>query len=178
MPTVGAGELWNEIAARLREVPPEERWTHPDLGRLHELIREIAAQCLVQRFKLERSQSEELATDLLLSKLGPLIEAQVPYPYLLTSLKNAARSWLRSPKNTVGEPPKSDQGADGQAKAEAVAELSRVWEQLTPKEREIFSAIAAGEEREQLAARFNMTRATLDQQISRARKRLREAGFG
>ncbi len=126
---------------------------------------------------IDRERASDLITDLLLRQLDKLIVAKIPFPFFVTSVKNKGRDWLRKTRREVVSEPKVDRAGTQDDASEAVVHLRAVWQTLTPKEREIFSALQAGEDRDGIARSLRTSRANIDQLISRARKRLKDGGY-
>ena len=170
-------EEWNELVGRLGPLPHEARWASADVGRLHELARG-AAPGLLGSFSLGTHSPQDLASDLLVRKLAQLVECEGDaFAYFVAALRNEARSWLRRPGSRVAADPPERAAHEEDDRARARDELEVVWTVLGAREREVFTAVALGESREALAARFGTSRANIDQIVSRARAELTRLGL-
>jgi RNA polymerase sigma factor (sigma-70 family) len=116
--------------------------------------------------------------DLLHEELDAILEAHNPRAYFLTAIRNAGIDLQRRNKRLVrGEEaaPSLDRTDESPLAEEVLAvrqEAERLSATLSSKERQVFAAIAAGEEREDIARAMGTSRANIDQIVSRARKRI------
>lgn len=127
-----------------------------------------------------REQAEDLAQDLVFEKLDTLLAAPNPRALFYTAVRNAAIDLRRreARRPTDEDPserlPSPDASAAVESQVGARLELARAQARLTPRELEIFVAIAAGDDRDDIAKLLGTSRANIDQLVSRARKRLME----
>lgn len=167
-----------------RRIVEEISATDPPL-RSHALVSLYQLACADARAALRsfsthiREQAEDLAQDIVFEKLGALIAAPNPRALFYTAVRNAAidlqRQHARRPRDEdpIEQLPSLDAAVESHVGARL--ELARAQALLTPRELDIFVAIAAGEERDDIARAFGTSRANIDQLVSRARKRLTEA---
>jgi RNA polymerase sigma factor (sigma-70 family) len=164
------------VARRLAELEPAQRTKSRDFRLLYELAMKEGPG-LLGSMGIDHERASGLITDLFLRELDKLVTAQVPFPYFVTSVRHAGIDWLRKTRREVVSEPKVDRAGTQDEASEAVVHLRAVWQTLTPKEREIFSALQAGEDRDGIARSLRTSRANIDQLISRARKRLKDGGY-
>jgi RNA polymerase sigma factor (sigma-70 family) len=162
-------------------VPKAERWQHEDVGKLAEVARKVA-DSMLRRFELPEGQAQEIALEILLRNLDQQVDCTgEAFSFFAVSLVNRARSWKRHQRvvaeykaKAALEEPQTGAEPDG---GEAAAKVARAWALLTPKEQKIFVAVADDEPREAIAERLQISRAGIDQIISRARKKLQSQGL-
>jgi len=169
-------EAWLEVVEEIAAAPVRTR--SPALARLYRLA-VTAATTALARFPSEiQEQVEDLVHDLLHEKLDAILEAHNPRGLFVTAIRRSAIDLQRRDRRLVqeDEDDASTQARDPSAPVdEALAarqEAERLSATLSPKERQVFAAIAAGEEREDIARAMGTSRANIDQIVSRARKRI------
>jgi RNA polymerase sigma factor (sigma-70 family) len=170
-------EEWNEVVGRLRQLHHEARWESRDVGRLYE-IAQAAAPGLLRSFELTTQLPQDLASELLSRELAKLVECEGDaFAYFVVALRHEAIDWLRRGASRVAADPPERASPAEEDQRRARDELEDVWTALSSKEREVFAALAQGESREALAARFKTSRANIDQIVSRARAELTRRGL-
>jgi len=169
-------EEWLEIVEEIAAAPVRTR--SPALARLYRLAMTAATTALA-RFPLDiQGQAEDLVHDLLHEKLDAIVGAHNPRGLFVTAIRRNAIDLQRRDKRLVheDEDDPATQPPDPSAPVDEALASRQEAEQLTatlsPKERQVFAAIAAGEEREDIARALGTSRANIDQIVSRARKRL------
>lgn len=124
-----------------------------------------------------RAEVEDLVHDILFDKLGVILGAASPRAMFITVIRNAAidlqrrEARARPDDDTDVEHVNSLANGADQVVA-ARLEVERVTALLTPRERQVFAAIASGEDRDDIAEALGTSRANIDQLVSRARRRL------
>lgn len=175
---MAGSEEWRRVTERIAHAESPRR--SPELSVLYQFACKDA-QFALRRFPAwVREQAEDITQDLIFEKLDALLNAPSPRGLFMTSVKNAAidlqRKEARRPsaEEPIEDLPSNDGSAAVESRVAARLDARRITEQLTVREREIFSALAVGEERDDIAAALGTSRANIDQVVSRARKRLTE----
>lgn len=168
---------WREVVELIAGAPIPAR--SPELAHLYRIACEEGRHAL-RRFPQDlRAQVDDLVHDILFDKLGAILGATNPRGLFIITVRNAAIDLQRRQgrvdldDGTTAERSRSparsaDQVVDARREAERVAAL------LSPREQQIFAAIADGEDRDDIAAALGTSRANIDQLVSRARRRLTE----
>lgn len=172
---MSAKEDWQDAIAQIAEGANPA--SSPDLPRLYRLACDEARHALRRFPEGVRVQVDDLVHDLLFEKLASILGATNPRAFFVTAVRNAAidlqrreRRFVEDGERSMDREPARDRGAEEVVAARA--EAARVLALLSPREREIFSAIAAGEDRDEVAVVLGTTRSNIDQLVSRARRRL------
>jgi RNA polymerase sigma factor (sigma-70 family) len=149
-------------------------WSRPEAVTLYRLIRAEGERVLRRYRHLDRARREDIAGAVFVRALPSVVAADDPCAYARTALSHEARSWLRRRDAVVVETPADREGVslDSARRAEARLILRRVSGRLSPREMDVFRALAEGEEREVLARRLGTSRANVDQIVHRSRARV------
>ena len=174
--SVGTHAIWDEIIEALRAAP--DPYECPELAQLWALALEEAPRTLA-RFRgpgrLDDERIADLTKDFLVEHLHALLEAVSPRAYFIVALQNSARSWFRKGSSTLAL---EEPGGAGEVPA-AVADPTQLIDArdflrgLSEREYDVFVGVANGADREELARALDISRANLDQIVSRVRRRFR-----
>lgn len=168
-------EEWLEVVAEVAAARVRSR--SPALPRLYR-VAVAEARTALQSFPTDiRGQTDDLVHDLLHEKLDAILEARNPRGLFITAIRNAAIDLQRRDKKLVRED--ETLAVERHDEAPAVDDLlasrqeaERVTATLSARERQVFAALAAGEERDDIARALGTSRVNIDQIVSRTRKRL------
>lgn len=177
---VGTREEWDGIVVRLRRA--DDPYGDPAFAELWALACEdgpAALESFRRSGKLDDARIADLTRDLVIDALPAILEAVNPHAYFVAAIVNAARSWLRRGSARVMSPDDRS-GADDERHPLAVTPAPASWIDandflltLSERERSVLVALGHGEERDAIARALGLTRANVDQIISRARRRFR-----
>ena len=175
---VGTRAIWDEIIEVLRAAP--DPYECPELARLWALALEEAPRALA-RFRgpgrLDDERIADLTKDFLVEHLHALLDAVSPRAYFIVALQNSARSWFRkgSSRLALDERDDTSSGEDPAAIADPTQLIHArdFLRGLSQREYDVFVGIANGADREELARALDISRANLDQIVSRVRRRFR-----
>lgn len=169
-------EEWLEVVAEVAAARVRSR--SPALARLYR-VAVAEARAALQSFSADiHGQADDLVHDLLHEKLDAILEARNPRGLFITAIRNAAIDLQRRDKrlargeDAVTALEASDEALALDDAASARQEAERLTATLSARERQVFAALAAGEERDDIAGALGTTRANIDQIVSRTRKRL------
>jgi len=151
----------------------------PAFARLHALA-EADAQGLLAGFvrqgKLDEGRIHDLVGDWLLGdgRLRALLASDQGRPRQLfaTSILRAALSWMRRPSARVLAPKAATERAAAPPDHLFLLHARQRLSALAPRDRDVMVAVHAGEDREALARHYGLSRAAIDQIVSRARRTL------
>lgn len=180
LPVVEEGDEWEELARQVRAA--RDPWSSPAFGTLYELAQQLGVPIL-RRQGIGLADAEDLVSDLVSSKLELIVAAKDGVrAYYCQALKNRARDRLKKKGTLVAEDRPPD--APGEAHTthpdeaiEARLKLAVVRSLLTEREQNVYGAIYAGVDREEVAAAFETSRDNIDQIVRRARVKLKKAGL-
>ena len=170
--------IWDEIIEALRAAP--DPYECPELARLWGLALEEAPRALASfrgPGRLDDDRIADLTKDFLVEHLHALLDAVSPRAYFIVALQNSARSWFRKGSSTIALDAPGEDGA-GEDPA-AVADPAQLIDArdflcgLSEREYDVFVGVANGADREELARALDISRANLDQIVSRVRRRFR-----
>lgn len=175
-----AKDPWAAAIAALRGSPAP--YASPGFGALYTLVCREGRRMLRSFRQIDDDRKDDLAHDTLLVALPALLRADCARAYFATALHRAAVSWLRSPRATVAElvvegtrEAEHDGDAEGCAHRRIAArEAFEALGGLNSRDRAVMLAEARGDSRDEIAAALGMSRANVDQVISRARRRMRD----
>lgn len=134
------------------------------------------------RHTLDRERVMDLIHDLLAEKLAEILEAGNPRAVFRTALVRRAISWKRRGDAAVMEDLSDDvmvaEGTSAGSEEERHhfrVMARRALERLPEWKRAIVVAVASGEDRNVIAARFDTSRANVDQIVSRVQRQFKGA---
>lgn len=175
---MGSPAEWQDLAREIRAA--KDPWPSRALVRLFALAEEDGRRAL-RSFTGEMDDAAivDLIRDLLVAQLHAVLEAEEPRGFFWRALVRRAISRKRKGSSRVEPTPEQEPPPSGPLDAEEQNRISRLdraaaWARLSPREQEVLSALAEGEDRDALAERWGTTRNNIDQIISRARRRLAE----
>lgn len=164
---------WRTLAAQIRVA--ESPWSCEAVGRLFELAEALGRLVLAShRDAFGEDAIVDFVRDFLSRKLLELVQQENPRGAFVVWVKRAMISLRRRGDARVVEEPtaQADHGAGTgntrAASAEFVLDARAMLSRLSERDRQ---AVAVGEEREDIAARFRTSRANIDQIVSRVRVR-------
>jgi RNA polymerase sigma factor (sigma-70 family) len=169
---------WNELITRIRADSDPLRSPH---------LREFYAVAVRDGMRLlasfRRSLGDERLLDLIhdvLADVDQILSAETPRAFFCTALQRRAISWRRRGDASVAETPPEEVGETGPHDEEArrafMLDAIQALDALPDRDRRIAIAAGLGEDREAIAREHGLSRANVDQIISRARKRLGRGG--
>jgi RNA polymerase sigma factor (sigma-70 family) len=173
---MATSDEWREVAEQIADASVPER--SPALPRLYRFAVEEARFALKSFPAAVREQVDDLVHDKLHEKLRSIVDAANPRAFFVTAIRNAAIDLLRRQRKLAPQeeldaaPPANDAVPAPDETASLRIEAMRVLATLDDRERQIFGAIAAGEDRDDIAAALGTSRANIDQIVSRARRRM------
>jgi RNA polymerase sigma factor (sigma-70 family) len=157
-------------------------YSHPDFAELWTLACQdgpIALESFRRCGKLDGARIADLTRDLLLDALPAILHAVSPQAYFVAAIENAALSWLRRGSARVASLENETAARDG-AETAAASHDPVAWiaagdfmRTLSERERSVLVAVAQDEDRDEIASALGLTRANVDQIVSRARRRFR-----
>lgn len=174
-------ETWRSIVDELRSA--EAPYQAPAFARLQAEAEADAQRLLagfVRQGKLDPDRIHDLVGDWLLGdgRLEALLSSEQGKPRQLfaTSILRMALSWIRRRSAKVADP----EDHTGATNAQAVQPPDHLFllharqrlAALAPRDRDILVAVHFGENREALARHYGISRAAIDQIVSRARRAL------
>lgn len=177
---VGTRDEWDQIVVRLRRAG--DPYGDPAFAELWALACEdgpAALESFRRSGKLDDARIADLTRDLVIDALPAMLEAVNPHAYFVAAIVNAARSWLRRGSARVVSPDDRSAAHDETHPAAVAPDLeswidaSDFMLTLSERERSVLQALAHGEDRDAIARALGLTRANVDQIISRARRRFR-----
>lgn len=177
---MGTRAKWDALAVRLRGAA--DPFQEPEIAELWTLACEEGPRALTtfrQAGRLDDERAADLTRDLLVDALPSIVAADNPQAYFIAALTNAARSWLRKKGSAVASP--AEPGARHDASHPITPapdhalriDMTDFLLTLSERERDVLVGVANDEDREEHARRLGITRANLDQIVSRARRRFR-----
>lgn len=175
---MGTRAIWDEIIEALRAAP--DPYECSELSRLWALALEEAPRALAGfrgSGKLDDERIADLTKDFLVEHLRALLDAVSPRAYFIVALQNAARSWLRRGSSTVAEGVPRDEG--GREDPAALTDYAHLIDArdflrtLSQREYDVLVGLVNGADREELARALDISRANVDQIVSRVRRRFR-----
>lgn len=172
-----ADDEWRSIVDELRgEQAP---YRSPAFARLQGVAQADAQRLLagfVRQGKLDEARIHDLVGDWLLAegRLHALLTSDQGRPRQLfaTSIVRAALSWIRRPSAKVVAPDAAAERAVSPPDHLFLLHARQRLAALAPRDRDVLLAVHAGEDREVLARGYGVTRAAIDQIVSRARRTL------
>lgn len=176
---MATAEEWREVVDEIARAAHRTR--SPAQARLYRIAVDEGRNALRNFPPDIRGQADDLVHDQLYAKLDAIVGAASPRALFITMIRNAAIDVQRRQKRFVredepdAEPRVADEGEPLDEATAARFEAVRVVAALTARERQVFAAVASGEERDDIARVLGLSRAGVDQIVSRARKRLRGA---
>lgn len=169
---------WQAMVAPLRRLHEDGK----DLRRgreivaLYALAEALAGKVLRKFHQFDEQARQDVVHDVLAAKLVDIVLADKPRSLFVTMLMNRGKDECRrrerharptAPEEFDRSEAVSDQDPD------FVEEAGLAFSTLSPRDQQILTAVALGDEREDVAARFGIKRPAVDQVFTRARKRLR-----
>lgn len=148
------------------------------MGRLYEIAL-VDGRSIIGSFRAQLGEDRliDLIQDLLAERLLAIVASENPKAFFRTALIRRAISWRRRGDASVVEEPASnpvhDAEIDERERPAFVLDARAIVESLGERDREVAVAVALGEDRDELAARFKTSRANIDQIVSRVRARLK-----
>ena len=172
---MSVSEDWDEAVAQVAGASTPA--SSPALVLLYRLACDEARHALRRSPDGVREQVEDIVHKLLFEKLEAILKADNPRSYFTTAVRHAAFDLQRKDRRLMFDEGRASdhlpaRGSEPDEVVIARAEAERALALLSPREQEIFSAIAEGEDRDDIAAVLGTTRANIDQIVSRARRRL------
>lgn len=173
---MATSDEWREVVEQIADAAVPER--SPALPRLYRFAVEEARLALRSFPASVREQVDDLVHDKLHEKLRSIVDAASPRAFFVTAIRHAAIDLVRrqkrlAPQDELDEAPSANDAALAPDEAASVRiEAVRVLATLNVRERQIFGAIAAGEDRDDIAAALYTSRANIDQIVSRTRRRM------
>jgi len=174
---VPAPAEWEDVVQQLRASADPLR--SPGVGLLYELAIRDGERFLASfRGRLDEERIRDLIHDLLAEKLRAIVHAPAPRAFFCVSLQRRAISWLRRGDAAVEEaaPEGGPTGEAAEAQEERRAfmlDAERVLHGLSARDRGVLAAVGWGGDREVIAEQRGITRANVDQIVSRANRRFR-----
>jgi RNA polymerase sigma factor (sigma-70 family) len=177
---VGTRDEWDRIVVRLRRAG--DPYGDPAFAELWTLACEdgpAALESFRRSGKLDEARIADLTRDLVIGALPAILEAVNPHAYFVAAIVNAARSWLRRGSARVVSPGDRSAAHDETHPVavapdlESCIDASDFMLTLSERERSVLQALGHGEDRDAIARALGLTRANVDQIISRARRRFR-----
>lgn len=172
-----ATDPWAAAMTALRASP--EPYASAAFGALYTLVCRDGRRVLRTFRQIDDDRKDDLALDTLLVALSGMLSADSPRAYFATALRHTALSWRRSPRAAVAEfapettrPVERDDDAERSAHRRLV--LRRALDGMKPLHRAVVLAEARGDSRDEIAATLGMSRANVDQVISRVRRAMRD----
>jgi DNA-directed RNA polymerase specialized sigma24 family protein len=166
---------WCTIVDALRKAP--NPYQSPAFAELWSAALADAPRLLagfVRQGKLDTHRVTDLVGDWLLGEghLQALLasDQNAPRKLFATSLIRAALSWIRRPSAKVQIAEPSREPAVAAPDHVFTVHARRRLGALPPRDRDILLAVHAGEDREALAAHYGISRAGIDQIVSRSRR--------
>jgi DNA-directed RNA polymerase specialized sigma24 family protein len=175
---VAAREDWDEVVRTLRtaELPR----SHPAFAQLHRLAVLDGKSALAGFRRLDDGLREDVIHDLIVVELEQLIAADRPRSYFMVAVRRRAIDLLRklsreSPELDEEASARTASGLDNtQGDPAFVLDARQALASLSERDLRIVTAVGLGEDREALAASHGISRAAVDQIVSRVRKRWAE----
>lgn len=168
---------WRAVVDELRGA--EAPFESPAFARLHALAEADARRLLagfVRQGKLDEARIHDLVGDWLLrdGRVGALLDADQGRPRQLfaTSILRAALSWGRRRAAKVVAHENGPELAVPPPDHVFLLHARQRLAALAPRDRDVIVAVHAGEDREALARHYGISRAAIDQIVSRARRTL------
>lgn len=176
-------ETWRSIVDELRSA--EAPYQAPAFARLQAEAESDAQRLLagfVRQGKLDPDRIHDLVGDWLLGdgRLDALLSSEQGKPRQLfaTSIVRMALSWIRRRSAKVSDAAPNE--STGETRVQAVQPPDHLFilharqrlAALAPRDRDILVAVHLGENREALARHYGISRAAIDQIVSRARRAL------
>ena len=166
---------WRTLAAQIRVA--ESPWSCAATGRFFVLAEELGRRVLAShRDAFGEDAIVDFVRDFLSRKFLELIQQENPRSAFVVWVTRAMISFRRRGDARVVEEPlgfgaDSDSGIGNTpaASAEFVLDARAMLSRLSDRDRQIVQAVAVGEDREEIAARFKTSRANVDQIVSRIR---------
>lgn len=174
---MGSRADWDEITAVLRVAP--DPYACAELGQLWALALEEAPRALASfrvSGRLDDDRIADLTRDFLVDHLRALLDNAVnPRAYFVVSLQNCARSWLRKGSARLA-PAEHEEGKVRAPRAVSADPALLIDAQdfvltLTERERDVLAGLTHDVDREELARTLGISRANVDQIVSRVRAR-------
>ena len=174
---MASSDEWEDVVQRIRT---ENRgWASPSVGRLY-TIALVDGRSIIGSFRAQFGEDRliDLIQDLLAERLLAIVASENPKAFFRTALIRRAISWRRRGDASVAEEPTSigpahDAEIDERERPAFIVDARAIVESLGERDREVAVAVALGEDRDELAARFKTSRANIDQIVSRVRARLK-----
>lgn len=170
--------VWDEVVEVLRAAP--DPYECPELAQLWALALEEAPRALASFRRGGRLDDERLADltkDFLVAHLHALLGAVSPRAYFIVALRNSAHSWFRKRSSAIAlHPPGEAEDDEITAPVLDPAELVDARDFLrclTEREYDVLVGVGNGADRDELARALDISRANLDQIVSRVRRRFR-----
>lgn len=175
-----ATDPWAAAMTALRASPAP--YASAAFGALYTLVCRDGRRVLRTFRQIDDDRKDDIALDTLVTALPALLRADCARAYFATALHRAVVSWLRSPRATVAElvvESTRDAGYDGDAEScahrrIAAREAFEALRGLNSRDRAVMLAEARGDSRDEIAAALGMSRANVDQVISRVRRAMRD----
>jgi RNA polymerase sigma factor (sigma-70 family) len=159
-------EAWHIAACSLRRETAER--DHSTLAKLYVLAMRDGLNALRTFARIDAAYREDLVQDVFTARWCNVVAAANPRAYFRTAVRNAARSWLRARDRelvVLGEVIVHADDAHA-FKLDACRRLASMSE----RQRNVLVDDALGYSRDEIAARYNLTRANVDQIVSRTRR--------
>jgi DNA-binding NarL/FixJ family response regulator len=174
---VSLDEEWLAAVEELKQLQKagKDVRTVREYGRFYQLSLQWGARVLRARAReLGVDACQDLVADLATSKLELLIAADRPRAYFVTALSRRAQRLVQERRRTRLEPDPDasvpDSGAGEDVAAFHVTVRQRLA-MLAPREQQVVGALARGVSREEIARELGISRAGVDQILSRLRRR-------
>ncbi|MDB4971917.1 MAG: hypothetical protein JWN48_258 [Myxococcaceae bacterium] len=170
---MGKEDDWEAVVAELKGAAVPR--SHPALGRLHRMAVVAGVRALASFRELDDGVREGLATDLLMAALEKIIEAHRPRAYFVVAIRRRAIDQLEKQRRERpdAEPEAASEERDA-GDPGFVLDARRALHAYSPRDQRILTAIALGEDRNELATFYRLSRAAIDQLYSRARRGFQE----
>jgi DNA-directed RNA polymerase specialized sigma24 family protein len=174
---VSTDDEWRAVVGELRA--EEAPYQSPAFARLHAMAEGDARGLLagfVRQGKLDEARIHDLVGDWLLrdGRLDALLASDQGRPRQLfaTSILRTALSWIRRKAGKVVEPGAGVELGVPPPDHVFLVHARQRLSALAPRDRDVIVAVHAGEDREALARYYGISRAAIDQIVSRARRTL------
>lgn len=172
-PGTAPDAAWAALVAELRAAPVSGR--RQAYWRLYALARELALATRRRDFRtLEDDTALDAVAQLFERQLDAVLDARSPRSYVRTCVRFALRSALR--RQRTADAFVTRHGAlrvGGEEDAVAALDLRRACATLGARERDVLAWVAAGFDRHEIGAWVGLSRAGVDQLVSRARRKCR-----
>jgi RNA polymerase sigma factor (sigma-70 family) len=171
---MGTADDWRSVCDELRGAEDPER--SPRVKALYGLARSTGVAVLKRKWRYSEDDAMDVVHDVLATRLRMIVDAESPRALFIRILVNQAISRHRRQQETAS--PIEAQLTDSRSSASAALSLGEVLalltNELSPRDRSVFSARCLGATAKEVAEAEGLTAANVDQIVSRARARLKE----